>query len=393
MNQGARGADPGYAGRMLAIPDMLWSTAALQVRRVPHPSNVCVVTFGNYADDPAEDRPGFAEAFLNGRVIDAVHVISRRNDWYHTADMPGAIAAIRAALGGKRVFTYGSSMGGYAALRFAGALGAVGVIAISPQFSLDHRVVPWERRWRPEAARIRFLAWPDDPAPPATVFFDPRGSDARHVALWAAGRVVVAMPLPYSGHPSGAFLAELGLLRPAVLDILAGRFDAAALVRAARARRRWAGRTFAALADAQPAYRRRWALRLMRRAVAAAPGSTQYASELAIRLHRAGAVAEAEAFHRRALRLSGDDPLFLFRLSRFLEREGRFHEARVAADAAAVARPADTALLRHATRLARLAGPPGLVRFMLRTSNVATARVTTMAWRRGWPAWGRLGQP
>lgn len=379
---------------MLATPDMLWSTAAITVRRVPHPTLVCVVTFGNYVDAPAADRPGFAEAFLHGQAIDAVHVLSRSNDWFQTAEMPRVVAAIRAATAGKRVFTYGSSMGGFAAIRFAGGLGAIRAIAISPQYTLDRRVVPWEGRWRPEAARLRFLAWPEDgPPPPATVFFDPRGPDAPHVALWAARRTVLRVPLPYSGHPAGAYLAELDLLRPAVLDILADRFDPAALIALARARRREAGRTFAALADAQPPSRRGLAIGLMRRAAATTPGSTQYASELAIRLHRAGQAPDAETWHRRALAMADNDPVFLFRLSRFLERQGRFAEAAVPAQAAAAARPYDATLHRHAWRVARLAGPPGPVQAGLRLQNAVAAWLIGFTWRRGWPAWGRLGTP
>ena len=52
------------------------------------------------------------------------------------------------------ILTYGSSMGGYAALRFANLLGATHALAFSPQFTIDPRHVPldprWQRHYRPE---------------------------------------------------------------------------------------------------------------------------------------------------------------------------------------------------------------------------------------------------
>ena len=284
-------------------------------------------------------------------------------------------------------------MGGYAALRFAGALGAEAAIAISPQYSLDRRVVPFERRWRREAARLRFLPWPDPAPPPAVIFYDPRGPDGAHAALWAAGRPATLVPLPHAGHPAGMFLVQAGLLGPAVLDVLARRLDAPALLRAARARRRHSAQYLAMLAGAQPPWRRGLALRLMQAAVAAAPLMTLYASRLAGMLYRAGADEEAEAWHRSALALAPDDPALLFRLSLFLQRHGRLAEAGLLASRAAALHPASAALARHAARLRRMQGAPSVVRLALRGHNALAHGLTRAAWRRGWPNLGRVEQP
>ena len=354
-----------------------------------------MVTFANYQDAPgtAPDAPGFGEAFLDAQGIDAIHIAGVANDWYQYADMPRALAAVRAAASGRRLFTYGSSMGGYAALRFAGTLGAVGAIAISPQYSLDRRVVPSERRWRPDAARLRFLPWPDRDPPGAVIFYDPCGPDGAHAALWAADRAATLVPLPHAGHPAGMFLLQAGLLGPAVLDILAGRFDCPALLRAARARRRQSGHYLAMLAAAQPPWRRRLAMRLMRAAIEAAPLMTLYPSRLAGMLYRAGADAEAEHWHRHTLALAPDDPALLFRLSLFLQRHGRLAEAGTLADHASASLPDSAALARHAAGLRRMQHAPGLVRVALRGHNALMHRLTRLAWRRGWPDLGRIEQP
>ncbi len=361
---------------------------------MPHGSAVCIVTFSNYDDAAVPALSGFAEAFLDRHGIDAIHVVSRRNEWFQHADMHGAVAAIRRALAGKPAMTYGSSMGGYAAIRFAGALGATQAIAISPQYSLDPQVVPFERRWRADAGRVRFLAWPEVAAPPPVLaFYDPYDLDARHLELWARDRRVIRVRLPYAGHPASTCLAELGLLAPALLDIVAGRFDPAALMAVVHARRRECARYYSRLAAAQPPWRRNLALRLMRQAVRIAPGSTHYASQLAMALYRAGYDAEAEAAHRRSVALTDGDAVFLFRTSLFLQRIGRFADALDLAEAAAVRRPNMPGLQRHARRLHRLAGPPGPARLWLRTENACMHRLTRMAWRRGWRPVGRLARP
>ena len=353
-----------------------------------------MVTFANYQNAPgtAPDAPGFGEAFLDAQGIDAIHIAGVGNDWYQYADMPRALAAVRAAASGRRLFTYGSSMGGYAALRFAGTLGAAGAIAISPQYSLDRRVVPSERRWRPEAARLRFLPWPDPDPPGAVIFYDPCGPDGAHAALWAADRAATLVPLPHAGHPAGMFLLQAGLLGPAVLDILADRFDRPALLRAARARRRQSGHYLAMLAAGQPPWRRPLALRLMRAAMEAAPLMTLYPSRLAGMLYRAGEDAMAEHWHRHALSLAPDDPALMFRLSLFLQRQNRLAEAGVLADQASAKDPA-AALARHAARLRRMQGAPGPVRSALRGHNALMHRLARLAWRRGWSNLGRVEQP
>ena len=100
--------------------DVLFQRPDLQVRSArSFGSDVCFVTFDSYSDLGTLDRPGFAESYLHGRGIDAVHILSRSNDWYLYPYSAEAFAAARAAVAGYRsVFTYGSSMGAYAAIRF-----------------------------------------------------------------------------------------------------------------------------------------------------------------------------------------------------------------------------------------------------------------------------------
>jgi hypothetical protein len=225
----------------------LFRSADLLVREVRGFSrDALVVTFDSYTDhrDPHTnyrhlDRPGFGEHFLRDRAVDAIHVMGRENNWYQYPEMPEAMAAIaKVARSYQRTIAYGSSMGGYAAIRYGGAAGAATALAISPQFSIDPAVVPFDRRWEGEAHQIDFAlerSWTPPFAATSYILYDPRNLDRRHVALFAKRYGgVVPVPIPDSGHPCVLFLATCGLLQQAVLDVAYDTFDPVALRQAAR---------------------------------------------------------------------------------------------------------------------------------------------------------------
>lgn len=120
-------------------------------------SRGCVVTFGPFADMRAVDGAGFGEDFLRNQQVDAIHVLPKRNDWYQHPGLPDVcrlIAARTAAY--ERVIAFGSSMGGYAAIRYGGWAGADVAFALSPQFTPRPLRPPFDQRWRTEAISIRF---------------------------------------------------------------------------------------------------------------------------------------------------------------------------------------------------------------------------------------------
>ena len=94
------------------------------------------------------ERTGFEERFFEQSRIDAIHVIARSNEWYQNDEILEICKAVAAITQNyERVYTYGSSMGGYAAIRFGKHVGARAAIALSPKFSVDKAVVPVEHRW------------------------------------------------------------------------------------------------------------------------------------------------------------------------------------------------------------------------------------------------------
>jgi pimeloyl-ACP methyl ester carboxylesterase len=300
-------------------------------RRAAHGSRCCVVTFDSFSDLGTIDRPGYGEAFLDRSGIDAIHVVGRDNAWYQYTGIPAAMTAIRSAAAGyDRVVTYGSSMGGYAAIRLAALAGAHAVFALSPQFSINPRLVFWERRWPDNAARFRdvwesALPWPS-PAE-AYIAYDPRTPDSRHVALIRARFPCRAMPLPYTGHPVTGFLAETGLLQQAILAICAGTFDWRSFTAAALAQREHAPLALVERANADWRLSRRRRIAMMRDALRRAPENAVVACRLGQQLTRAGLFDEALAHHRRAIALEPTQPYFAWAATFCLDAMGRPAEA------------------------------------------------------------------
>ena len=167
--------------------------------------DICVVTFTSFTDTQTLERDGFGESFLQSRRTDAIHVISRGNDWFQYAEMEAALACVRnAAAAYARVMTYGASMGGYAAIRLAGLAGAHCALALSPQYSILPNTVRFEYRW-PEAGRRLRPVWegtlPLPALPAAFIVYDPLNMDAQHAELFAAaGFRFTAIRLRNAGH-------------------------------------------------------------------------------------------------------------------------------------------------------------------------------------------------
>jgi hypothetical protein len=267
------------------------------------------ITFDNYGSAPTFDRDGFGERFFMSRGVSVIVVLGRGNDWYQYPDMPDAIAAIcDVVAGADRIMTYGSSMGGYAALRFADAMGAHACLALSPQYSNDPVKTPFEWRWGQEAATVNWLPEIDGELRSAispVVMFDSRGADGRHAEMIARDITILPVALPYTGHPVTTYLGSVGLLEDAALSVLDGHFERAAFEREARARRRGSSVHVSELALRQPPHRRRTATALARHALALNPGSELMMHILAKTLTLQGSYVEALPLHAEAVRKSG----------------------------------------------------------------------------------------
>lgn len=314
------------------MTDTLFRSGNLLVKAARRPGEDCVVTFDSFTDDPDLDRPAFGEAAFAQAGTPAIHVVNRRNSWYQEPEWRGMVAAIAAATAPyRRVLAYGSSMGGYAALRFGKMIGATSALALSPQYSLHPGKADFDTRWAKAVRGNRWqpaLAGPLPADLPATIVYDPAHAlDRRHVDLIAREMPVHRIALPYSGHPSGGYLAECGLLRPLALGALAGDGDFTALIRAARGHRRQSTSYFVALARAAGARNAERAIAFARRAIDLSPMASFAWVALAEQLRAAGRIDDAFAAFAHAVDLTDGHPAMLRLWSDALSDEGRHEEA------------------------------------------------------------------
>jgi hypothetical protein len=325
-------AAPGYAAPSIDEPAIIehFRSPHVAVREVGGFSrDVLIITFDSYTDISSLDRPGFGETFLRRRRVDAIHVISSTNRWYQYPEIPKVLEIVRGiAARYDRAITYGSSMGGYAAIRFGACAGASVALAISPQFSIDPEIVPFDIRWIADARTIDFSIeqrWNREFVKTAYIVFDPCNLDRRHTEMFASRTHIVPVEVRNSGHPSTGFLAEIGLLQNLPVDIANGRFDRCAFVAAVRERRRRSALFFSALADRCRDPQRQ--VSLLRRANQMAPGNTAILMRYGLALCRAGRIAEAKAACDDALARSPDNPVRLCEYSEFLVHIGHWERA------------------------------------------------------------------
>ena len=303
----------------------LFRSTNLVVRRIGGFSrSACVVTFDSFTDDRTLDRHGFGQGFFQAREIDAIHVIARENDWYQYVEMADAMAAVHAATRAYgRVVTYGSSMGAYAAIRLAGLAGAHVALALSPQFSIDPAIVPFEYRWEEAGLRVRPVWERTLPYPvleQAYVLYDPDDLDARHMALFDRQFQFTHVQLPGAGHPVTGYVAELGLLEGMVQQACRGTVDVPALQAAAWERREQSPQHF--MVQATRAHERAVKIELLQRAACLAPGNPDVRCRLGIQLGKAGRFEEAVAAHTASLEVAPGHPNLLLHFSYTVERRG-----------------------------------------------------------------------
>jgi lysophospholipase L1-like esterase len=314
----------------------IYRSADLLVRtRIGYESPFCVVTFDSFTDRRTLDREGFGEAFLASRAVNAIHVLSRDNDWYLLPDIELALdAAAKAAASFDRVSAYGSSMGAYAAIRLGGLAGASTAIALSPQFSIDPRLVPFEDRWDPDARRLDFeierrLALKGFVAS-ADVFYDPSDRDSRHVELYRDRLEVRDVRLPDCGDPVTGFLAEVGLLQRAIIEAAQGTLDRAAFEREALEMRDRAPQYYATLALRPGPPQKK--LELARRAYELFADDAGYIARYAQALALARRDEEAMAKFDEAMAIEPDHLAVLTQVCEFLSSRRRLPAARAVAD-------------------------------------------------------------
>jgi hypothetical protein len=203
--------------------------ADLLTCRPDEPAEWVVVTFTERCNRDL-DGPGFGTDFLLREGFDVLAVRNCEDDWY--VDLtPDDLQAMNQALEpyGNRA-SYGSSMGGYAAIKFAGALGVRRAVAISPILDIQFE---WDTRHWDDIPVVRTGGFPaaGDMLVKADISLDTTyhvavdplcREDIRH-----AGRLCEMAPKHHvfnvrlGGHPVGPTMLDSGILGAYVKQAIA----------------------------------------------------------------------------------------------------------------------------------------------------------------------------
>ncbi len=103
-------------------------------------SSFVLVTFAAIRAQEAIDGTFFAKQPCDKLDITAVGLVAKTNSWYRAPGIDDALREMqRHTARYDDVYAYGSSMGGYAAIKYSRVLRANHVLALAPQWSLDRR--------------------------------------------------------------------------------------------------------------------------------------------------------------------------------------------------------------------------------------------------------------
>lgn len=195
-----------------------------------------------------ESLPGqFPRPFIPTEVAESgipahfVSFIVNRNTWYLGSEAEAAAMTIRKRFPTERLVTYGSSMGGYAAINLAPVLRADYALAISAQSTPfapyadligDHRYVIDRHNL---AQSYDLIGSGISQNLRGLLFFDPSHRfDSHHAARLATLTSLTLIGVPQSGHPSGPVLNKIYPLKTLLREVAIGEPDVAAIRKALR---------------------------------------------------------------------------------------------------------------------------------------------------------------
>ncbi|MFA5122267.1 tetratricopeptide repeat protein [Zavarzinia sp.] len=202
--------------------------------------------FGQARGSAVQNSPAWGASFITRRGYSLLGFKPAQPDWFRCRELHQFLRSprfIEFLQSFERVVLYGGSMGGYAALSFSALVPNAEVLALSPQSTLDPRLVPWETRWV-EAGQRR--DWNGDfadaarhcaSAARAVVTYDPRFElDRKHVERLPDN--VMRIPVPNVGHSTIMWLNRMGALPELFRRFMAGELDRRSLIELVREKSR-----------------------------------------------------------------------------------------------------------------------------------------------------------
>lgn len=209
--------------------ELLLRTKDLFIKELYLGSNTTVICFTPWISDIPRteyNNKGFGEGVFLSRGYNELHIMARNNHWYQVEDVTIFLKEYYSKNKSKVFFTYGSSMGGFAAIVFAPLVNAV-TISISPQFSIARDIVDFEKRWSKEASEINFIYNIGfNKVSKGLLICDAASEDTKHADLILQSRPNFEIwKRAFLGHPAGVAINDLVGIKNLVLGYIDGTWD------------------------------------------------------------------------------------------------------------------------------------------------------------------------
>jgi tetratricopeptide (TPR) repeat protein len=280
------------------------------------------------------DGKGYAGEFAVAHGFDLIAIKTSADDWYQSLSNE-AFNVVEDFLTSVPQYelraTYGSSMGGYAAIVFANDLKADIAFALSPQFDITQE---WDKRWSSYAKNLSPLRT----VTPETVrqqckyciAYDPTDNDRLHFKKFEEiipATLLQSIKVPGAGHPVGYFLQAANATKDLAQAIFNGSEAPIVRDKIRRTRPNYANYFYNLSIHCSRRGKHAWAKMLNDRAIKLAPLNSEYHIRAAQIAEMQGKITDAIERAAFAVALAPKHPHMIANLARFLERQGLHKQA------------------------------------------------------------------
>ena len=170
-------------------------------------------------------KPEFLSSLAFGSVI---FVVDKNRSWGNNINVKAVAAKIVEYANGRDIFCIGNSMGGFLSILFSKQLCAKKVLSIVPQWSIDARVFPSEKRWENYRKKIKRIIHRDlvDAFSPGCSYLAVFGKndefDGIHASMFQSSSSAQVVIVKHAGHNVAGYLKDRGALYPLMNDFFSG---------------------------------------------------------------------------------------------------------------------------------------------------------------------------
>lgn len=192
----------------------------VEIKHLYTGSKHTVVSFSSIGNTVQGVNAEFYNLKNNGYNV--IWVIDKTNSYFSNINQDDIIRHIKT----DKVYTIGSSMGGFNAILFANMYKVDKVLAFAPQYSMEPTIVPWEDRWRKQVSRAKFKypkltfnSWTD-----YTIIRGHKGADKRHTDMFPKKKNINIQQV-YGNHMVAENFKKSGTLYTLINDYFLNDVD------------------------------------------------------------------------------------------------------------------------------------------------------------------------